>query len=131
LINIPLLNPHGGRRAMNYVKLCILVFVFILAVSFAAENTEPITLAYYFDWETPAFPLYLLVFIPFFIGTVVGSLVGFGGRMRLRNTVRTLRTSNAELEEKLKQVKEAQIVREVETQMLEEKPTETEVDSTP
>jgi uncharacterized integral membrane protein len=130
-MNIPLSNPHGGRRAMNYVKLCILVFVFILAVSFAAENTEPITLAYYFDWETPAFPLYLLVFIPFFIGTVVGSLVGFGGRMRLRNTVRTLRTSNAELEEKLKQVKEAQIVREVETQMLEEKPTETEVDSTP
>ena len=115
---------------MNYVKLIILVFVFILAVSFAAENTEPITLAYYFNWETPSFPLYLLIFIPFFIGCVAGSLVGFGGRMRLKNTVRTLRKANAELEEKVKQAREDQIAREYETPILEGQSPETEVIST-
>jgi uncharacterized membrane protein YciS (DUF1049 family) len=33
---------------MNYVKLIILVFVFVLAVSFAENNTQRVTLAYYF-----------------------------------------------------------------------------------
>jgi uncharacterized integral membrane protein len=117
---------------MNYVKLVILVFVFILAVSFASENTQPVTLSYYFSWETPSFPMYLLMFIPFFIGVVVGSLVGFGSRLRLRNTIRSLHKSKGALEEKLKQVREAQIAQEVEAQdveaqMLEEKSTDTEV----
>ncbi len=57
---------------MNYIKLIIFVFVFILAVSFAAKNAQPITLAYYFNWETRPFPMYLLIFIPFFIGIVGG-----------------------------------------------------------
>ena len=116
---------------MNYVKLVVLVFVFILAVSFAAENTQPITLTYYkdyfFGWETPTFPMYLLMFIPFFVGIVVGSLVGFGSRVNLKNTARNLHKSNRELQEKLKKAKEAQISREYETPVLEETPTDTEV----
>ena len=115
---------------MNYIKLVILVFVFILAVSFAAENTQPVTLAYYFDLETASFPMYLLIFIPFFIGIVVGSLVGLGSRLRLKNTVKTLHKSRRELEQKLKQAQEAQISREYETPILEEGTTDTEVIST-
>ncbi len=57
---------------MNYIKLIIFVLVFILAVSFAAKNAQPITLAYYFNWETRPFPMYLLIVIPFFIGIVGG-----------------------------------------------------------
>jgi len=125
-------NPHVGGRAMNYVKLVVLVLVLILAVSFAKNNTQPVTIAYYFGWETPAFDMYLLIFIPFFVGVVVGTLVGFGGRLNLKNTLRKLHKSNRELEEKLKQVREAQIAQEVEAQeveaqMIEEKSTDTEV----
>jgi len=116
---------------MNYVKLVILVFVFILAVSFASENTQSVTLRYYFNLETPAFPMYLLMFIPFFIGAVVGSLVGFASRLRLKNTVSKLQKSNSQLEQKLKQAQEAQISREYETSVLEEGTTDTEVISTP
>lgn len=112
---------------MNYVKLVILVFVIILAVSFAKNNTQPVTIAYYFGWETPPFDMYLLIFIPFFVGIVVGTLVGFGSRLNLKNTVKRLHKSNRELEEKLKKAQEAQISREYETPVLEEKPTETEV----
>jgi putative membrane protein len=115
---------------MNYVKLIILVFVFILAVSFASENTQSVTLRYYFNWETPSFPMYLLMFIPFFIGVVVGSLVGVGARLRLGNTVNRLQKSNRKLEERLKQAQEAQISREYETPALEEGTTDTEVIST-
>ncbi len=85
---------------MNYAKLIILVFVFVLAVSFAENNTQRVTLAYYFNWETSPFPMYLLMFVPFFIGTVVGSLVGFGSPLSLKKTVKTLRKANKELEEK-------------------------------
>jgi len=112
---------------MNYVKLIILVFVFVLAVSFAEKNTQRVTLAYYFNWETSPFPMYLLMFVPFFIGTVVGSLVGFSSRLSLRDTAKKLRTSNEELKEKLKQAQEAQFAKEYETTALEEKSTETEV----
>lgn len=117
---------------MNYVKLVVLVLVLILAVSFAKNNTQPVTIAYYFGWETPPFDMYLLIFIPFFVGIVVGTLVGFGARLNLKNTLRKLHKSNRELEEKLKQVREAQIAQEVEAQeveaqMLEEKSTDTEV----
>ena len=112
---------------MNYVKLVVLVLVLILAVSFAKNNTQPVTISYYFGWETPPFDMYLLMFIPFFVGIVVGTLVGLGSRLNLKNTVKTLQRSKAKLEEKLKQAKEAQISREYETPMLEEEPTNTKV----
>ena len=110
---------------MNYVKLIVLVFVFILAVSFAENNTQRVTLSYYFNWETSPFPMYLLIFIPFFIGTVVGSLVEFSSRLSLRDTVKKLRTANEELKEKLKQAQKAHIAKEYETSILEERSTKT------
>lgn len=112
---------------MNYARLLISVFVFILAVSFASENTQPVTLGYYFNLETPSFPMYLLMFIPLFIGIVVGSLVGFASRLRLKNTVKRLTRSERELEEKLKQLQEAQIPREYETEFTTQKSTDEEV----
>ncbi len=107
---------------MHYGKLIIFVFVFILAVSFAAQNTQPITLRYYFNWETGSFPMYLLMFIPFFVGIVVGSLIAFGSRLRLKNTVKHLTRTNRDLDEDLKRAKEAQIPKGFETTMEEEKP---------
>lgn len=112
---------------MNYVKLVVLVLVLILAVSFAKNNTQPVTISYYFGWETPAFDMYLLMFIPFFVGIVVGTLVGLGSRLNLKNTVKRLHKSNRELQEKLKKAQEAQISAEYEASILEEKETETQV----
>lgn len=115
---------------MNYVKLIVIVFVFILAVSFASENTQSITLRYYFNLETPSFPMYLLVFIPLFIGIGVGSLVGFGARLHLKNTVNQLTKSNRELEENLNQLQELQFPGEYETTIHEERTKDTEAVST-
>ena len=68
-----------------------------------------------------------MIFIPFFIGIVVGNLLGFSSRLDLKNTVKRLTKSNRELEEKLKQAQEAQISREYETAALKEKPIKMEV----
>ena len=115
---------------MNYVKLVVFVFVFILAVSFASENTQSVTLRYYFKLETPPFPMYLLMFIPLFIGIVVGSLVGFGSRLRQKTIIKRLTKSNKELEENLKQVQELQFPGEYETTIHEERAKDTEEAST-
>ena len=111
---------------MNYAKLIILIFVFILAVSFASENTQSVNLRYYFNLETPPFPMYLLMFIPLFIGIVVGSLVGLGSRLRLRNNVKKLKKSNRELENRLKEAQETPIPEEYETTIPEENTKNTE-----
>lgn len=112
---------------MNYVKLIFYVFVFILAVSFAAENTQSVSLRYYFNLETPSFPMYLLMFIPLFIGIVVGSLIGLGTRLRLKNSVKQLTKSHKELEENLRRAQELKIPPDYETNIVEEKPTDTKV----
>ncbi len=108
---------------MNYAKLIVLVFVFILAVSFASENTQSVTLRYYFNLETSPFPMYLLMFMPLFIGIVVGSLVGFGARLCLKNTVKRLTKSNRELEDRVKEAQETPVSGEYETVITEDEPT--------
>jgi uncharacterized integral membrane protein len=115
---------------MNYAKLIILFFVFILAVSFASENTQSVTLRYYFNLETSPFPMYLLMFIPLFIGIVVGSLVGLGSRLRLKNNVKKLKKSNRELENRLKEAQEASIPEEYETAIPDAEPTDKDEIST-
>jgi uncharacterized membrane protein YciS (DUF1049 family) len=115
---------------MNYAKLIVFVFVFILAVSFASENTQSLTLRYYFNLETPPFPMYLLMFIPLFIGIVAGSLVGFGVRLRLKTTIKQLTKSKKQLEDRLKEAQEAPISGEYETTIPEEKAKDTEEIST-
>ena len=119
-------------KAMRIFIYTIIIIIFFLAVIFGVKNNELITLAYIFGWETPPFPIYYLIFIPFIIGIVVGGLYGIKRRLDSISTIKTLRKSKAELEEKLKQVREAQIAQEaeaqeVEAQMLEEKSTDTEV----
>ncbi|NIS61487.1 MAG: DUF1049 domain-containing protein [Proteobacteria bacterium] len=109
------------------ILIIVVIIVFFLAVIFGVKNTQAITLAYLYGLETPPFPMYYLIFIPFIIGFVVGGLCGFIRRFHLHNTVKALQKSKAELEEKLKQMKEAEISREYETRILEEEATETEV----
>jgi hypothetical protein len=67
--------------------------------------------------------MYLLMFIPLFIGIVVGSLVGFGARLRQKTTIKHFTKSNKELETRLKEVQETPISGEYETTIPEEEPT--------
>jgi len=114
-------------KAMKIIIYIIIIIVFFLAVIFGVKNNELVTLAYIFGWETPPFPIYYLIFIPFIIGFVMGGLFGLKRFLHLNTTVKKLHKSNRELEEKLKKVQEAQISREYETPILEETPTDTEV----
>jgi len=74
--------------------------------------------------------MYLLMFIPLFIGIVAGSLIGFGARLRLKNTIKQLTKSKKQLEERLREAQEAPISGEYETTIPEEKANDTEEIST-
>jgi hypothetical protein len=67
--------------------------------------------------------MYLLMFIPLFIGIVVGSLVGLGSRLRLKHNEKKLKKSNRELENRLKEAQEAPVSGEYETMITEDEPT--------
>lgn len=114
-------------KAMKIIIYIIIIVVFFLAVVFGVKNNEPVTLAYIFGWETPPFPIYYLIFIPFIIGCVMGGLFGFKRSLHLNSTVKKLHKSHRELQEKLKKAQEAKISMEYETPVLEETPTDTEV----
>ena len=63
------------------------------------------------------------MFIPLFIGIVVGSLIGLGSRLRLKNTIKQLTKSNKKLADRLTEAQEAPISGEYETTIPDEEPT--------
>ena len=75
---------------MRIVTWTIRIALFILLLAFAARNTEPATLRFYFDlaWEAP---LVLLLLAFFAAGALLGVLAAAGGMMRQRREIWRLR----------------------------------------
>ncbi|SFP42360.1 Protein of unknown function [Nitrosomonas cryotolerans] len=57
------------------------IFLFLLLVSFAAKNSEPVTLYYYLD-QTVQLPMSIVLLICFTLGTVIGYLSCLTTRFR-------------------------------------------------
>jgi uncharacterized integral membrane protein len=75
---------------MRIVTWTIRIALFILLLAFAARNTEPATLRFYFDlaWEAP---LVVLLLAFFAAGALLGLLAAVGGMMRQRREIWRLR----------------------------------------
>jgi len=75
---------------MRIVTWTIRIALFILLLAFAARNTEPATLRFYFDlaWEAP---LVLLLLAFFAAGALLGVLAAAGGMLRQRREIWRLR----------------------------------------
>ncbi|HJS37566.1 MAG TPA: lipopolysaccharide assembly protein LapA domain-containing protein [Burkholderiales bacterium] len=71
---------------MRLVTWTIRIALFILLLAFAARNTEPATLRFYFDlaWEAP---LVLLLLAFFAAGVLLGLLAAAGGMLRQRREI--------------------------------------------
>jgi lipopolysaccharide assembly protein A len=75
---------------MRIVIWTIRVALFILLLAFAARNTEPATLRFYFDlaWQAPL----VLMLLAFFAGGVLlGVLATVGALLRQRREISRLR----------------------------------------
>jgi uncharacterized integral membrane protein len=75
---------------MRIVTWTAWLLLFILLLAFAAKNTEPVALRFYFDltWQAP---LVLLLFAFFAAGALLGLIAALGTLLRRRRELLRLR----------------------------------------
>ncbi len=75
---------------MRFVNWTLRLVVFLALVAFAAKNTEPVTLRFYFDlaWQAP---LVVLLLAFFTAGALLGLLATVGTLLRQRRELARLR----------------------------------------
>lgn len=56
------------------LKTVLVTLLFILGITFAMENAEPLRLRYYFGLETPPIPLFLLMLFAVLLGVLLAGL---------------------------------------------------------
>jgi putative membrane protein len=75
---------------MRFVTWTVRIALFVLLLAFAARNTTPATLKFYFDlaWEAP---LVVLLLAFFAAGALFGLLAALGALLRQRREIGRLR----------------------------------------
>jgi uncharacterized integral membrane protein len=75
---------------MHYLMWTLKVFLFLLILSCALVNTDPVTVRYYLGYRWQA-PLVLVLLVAACIGALVGLLAGLFQALRLRREVAALK----------------------------------------
>jgi len=83
------------------IKILIAALFIILAATFSTLNREEVTLRYFFGWSTPPFPLFLFLLASLVAGMVLGFMVDWGERWKLRGIARELRGREKKLREEI------------------------------
>jgi uncharacterized integral membrane protein len=85
---------------MRIFKWAIFLFILAAAIGFALLNDRPISLRYYFGWESIPLPLFLWVFCSFLIGLIISGLISAFSKINLHSRIRLQKKRIAELERK-------------------------------
>jgi len=75
---------------MQYLMWIIKVALFLLILSFAIVNTDPVTVRYYLGYQWQA-PLVVVLLVAVCAGALVGLLTGLFQTLRLRRQVAALK----------------------------------------
>jgi lipopolysaccharide assembly protein A len=75
---------------MQYLMWVIKAVLFMLILSFAIVNTDPVTVRYYLGYQWQA-PLVLVLLVAVCLGALVGLLAGLFQALRLRRQVAALK----------------------------------------
>jgi uncharacterized integral membrane protein len=78
------------RKSGVLTKIIIFILLIFIGATFCTLNQEEITLRYLFGWQMGPFPLFLLILGSLAVGLVLGFLIGWGGRWKLRAKGRDL-----------------------------------------
>jgi uncharacterized integral membrane protein len=85
---------------MRIFKWAISLFILAAAIGFALLNDQPISLRYYFGWESISLPLFLWAFFSVFIGLIISGLMSAFAKIDLHSRIRLQKKVIAELERK-------------------------------
>jgi len=85
---------------MRIFKWAIFLLILAAAIGFALQNDQPISLRYYFGWESLSLPLFLWAFLSFFIGLVISGLMSAFSKINLHSRIRLQKKVIAEMERK-------------------------------
>ncbi len=96
---------------MKLIKTLIVAVFFIVAITFALQNQQAVTLTYYGLIPPFSVPVFLLVFFSVLLGILIAGFgdiyVRYSLRLRARRCEKKLKTCEKELEE-LKQTRAAE-----------------------
>ncbi len=85
---------------MNILKGFFYLLLLGAAIGFAIHNDSPVSLHYYFGWDSLPLPLFLWVFLFFLVGVLISGGVGFVSKLSLRSRIRQRKKTIATLEKK-------------------------------
>ena len=75
---------------MRYLAWVLKFALFMLVLTFAVRNTDPVTVRYYFGGEWQA-PLIFVLLVAFCAGVAIGLLAGMAQLIRQRREITALR----------------------------------------
>jgi uncharacterized integral membrane protein len=84
-----------------YIKALVLIILLFAAITFGTQNSDPVSLRYYFGLASTPVPLYLVIYVGIIVGIIAGMVMGITTRATLRSRAKKLEKSNALLREEL------------------------------
>ncbi len=90
----------------RFLKTVFLTVLFIVGITFAVENTQPLVLRYYFGLETPPMPLFLLVLFSVLLGIFLAGVGFILDQWSLRRALREKQKEIDSLQKELKPYRE-------------------------
>jgi len=83
-------KEHSRSGMRTFINTVGIVCVMIIVLTFAMQNTTSVEIKYY-NTFTQTFPVWFLIFIPFFLGVVAGNLLDVIQRFKLKNEINKLK----------------------------------------
>lgn len=86
---------------IGWLNLLFVLALAVLAVLFASANQKEVTVQLPGGWFITEIPLFVLAFIPMFIGFLAGFVSAWSNRLNYRKQLNVLRRQKQKLEEEL------------------------------
>jgi uncharacterized integral membrane protein len=85
---------------MGILKGAFFLLLLAAGIGFAIQNDQPISLRFFWGWESPPLPLFLWAFLSLFIGLILSGLMSSLSKITLHSQIRQQKKAIAELERK-------------------------------
>ncbi|MBF0162051.1 MAG: LapA family protein [Magnetococcales bacterium] len=86
---------------IGWLNLLFVLALAVLAVLFASANQREVTIQLPGGWRMADVPLFVLAFVPLFLGFLAGTISAWNSRWALRRQSELLQSQNQKLEAEL------------------------------